>query len=328
MSSFRRRLMMAHGGGGSSVPGVKESEAGDICVYDVNKGSLAIIKSAEWSASKYPIATYVPVGIVAVPASHGHYADGKCAIISLNHMNCNTPTTGGSVQYMYWGVYGTNIESLPNLGQVPYVGSNGNVGDTVIGVSGYAYLPSDYSEFTAVTNPYDNGTNYYYNNSNKYIPSPYMNDGTFNPNYSSTTSPSSTANCLSDFDGYGNTQKILEVRGNKDYSSWKPTYNAQADYPAASCCDMYSTVGIPQGNWYLPAAGELGYVCVRRQALDNSLNKLIQGGVSSANVFASDRYWSSSEFSSASARYVNLYYGTVGNDNKLSRYYVRAFALV
>ena len=248
--------------------------------------------------------------------------------MSLNHMNCNTPTIGGSHQYMYWGDVSTDVGTLPNLDEVPYVGSNGNVGDTIIGVIGYAFLPSDYSGFTKVANPYDNGTNYYYNDGNKYIPSPYMNDGSFNPNYSLTDSPSSNLNCLSDFDGYGNTKKILEVRGTKDYSSWKLTYNAQADYPAASCCDMYSTVGIPQGSWYLPACGELGYVCVRRQALDNSLNKLIQGGVSSANVFVSYYYWSSSEYSSASARFVGLYNGDVSSYSKNDGYYVRAFALV
>ena len=328
MSSFRRRLMMAQGGGGSSVPGVKESEAGDICVYDVNKGSLAIIKAAEWSASKYPIATYVPVGIVVVPASHGHYTDGKCAIMSLNHMNCSSPTTGGSAQNMYWGVYGTDIDTLENLDKVPYVGSNGSVGDTVIGVTEKAYLPSDHSRFTKVANPYDPGTKYYYNDSDKYIPSPYMNDGTFNPNYSMTGSPSSAANCLSDFDGKGNTQKIIEVRGSKDYSSWTPSATTQADYPAASCCDMYSTVGIPQGNWYLPACGELGYLVPRRQALDDSLNKLIQGGVSSANVLVSASYWSSSEYSASGARYVSLYNGSVYSSIKDSDFYVRAFALV
>ena len=328
MEILIRRPLLNHKDALTPVPGVKDSQYGDICVYDTSKSSLAIIKEAEWSASTYPIATYVPVGIVAVPASHGHYEGGKCAIMSLNHMNCSSPTTGGSFQSMCWGVNGTDIGTLPNLDQVPYVGSNGSVGDTVIGVTGYAYLPSDYSGFTAVANPYDNGTNYYYNDSDKYIPSPYMNDGTFNPNYSLTDSPSSTANCLADFDGKGNTQKILEVRGAKDYSSWTPTYNAQADYPAASCCDMYSTVGIPQGSWYLPAAGELGYICVRRQALDNSLNKLIQGGVSSANVFASYYYWSSSEFSSASARYVLLNSGNVNYYGKSNSIYVRAFALV
>ena len=307
----------------------KDANYADICVADTtNRDSLLIIKGEKWTVEKYPIATYVPIGIVVVPASHGHYADGKCAIASLNHMRCDTPTTGGASQYMYWGEDGTDIDTLPNLDEVPYVGSNGNVGDTIIGVTGNAYLPSDYSGFTAVTNPYDNGTKYYYNDSNKYIPSPYNNDGSFNPNYSLTTSPSSTGNCLSDFDGYNNTKKILEVRGAKDYSSWTPTYNAQADYPAASCCDMYSTVGIPQGSWYLPSAGELGYVCVRRQALDNSLNKLIQSGVSSANVFASRYYWSSSEYSSANARSVGLGNGSVNYYNKYIYYYVRAFALV
>lgn len=319
---------MAQGGGGSSVPGVKESEVGDICVYNVNSGKLAIIKSAEWSASTYPIATYVPVGIVAVPVSHGHYEGDKCAIVSLNYMNCSSPTTGGSSQTMHWGDASTDIETLPNLDEVPYVGSNGDVGDTIIGVTGTAYLPSDYSGFTAVTNPYDSETKYRYNDSTKYIPSPYNNDGSFNPNYSLTNSPSSTSNCLADFDGYNNTKKILEVRGSKDYSSWKPGEYAQADYPAASCCDMYSTVGIPQGNWYLPAAGELGYIVPRRQALDNSLNKLIQGGVSSANVFASYYYWSSSEYSATNARYVSLGNGSVDDYGKNFNFFVRAFALV
>ena len=328
MEILIRRPLLNHKDAPTPVPGVDNSQYGDICVYDTNKSSLAIIKEAEWSASAYPIDTYIPVGIVAVPASHGHYENGKCAIMSLNHMNCDTPTTGGASQYMYWGVNGTDIGTLPNLDEVPYVGSNGSVGDTIIGVTGHAYLPSDYSGFTAVTNPYDNGTNYYYNDSDKYVPSPYNSDGTFNPNYSLTDSPSSTSNCLSDFDGYNNTKKILEVRGSKDYSTWKPTYNNEADYPAASCCDMYSTVGIPQGSWYLPACGELGYTCVRRQALDDTLNKLIQGGVSSAIVFASNNYWSSSEYSSAYARLVYLYDGIVNANYKTSGGYVRAFALV
>ena len=323
-----RRPLLNHKDTLTPVPGVKDSQYGDICVYDTNKSSLAIIKEAEWSASAYPIATYVPVGIVVVPASHGHYTDGKCAIMSLNHMNCNTPTTGGDTQNMYWGDRSTDIDTLPNLDEVPYVGSNGNVGDTIIGVTGDAFLPSDFSGFTAVTNPYDEGTNYCYNDSDKYIPSPYMNDGAFNPNYSLTDSPSSTSNYLSDFDGYNNTKKILEVRGSKDYSSWTPSAGTEADYPAVSCCDMYSTVGIPQGNWYLPAAGELGYVCVRRQALDSSINKLIQGGVSSANVFASDSYWSSSEYSSAYARIVGLDNGYVTYNIKNYINSVRAFALV
>lgn len=328
MSSFRRRLMMMQGGG-SSVPGVKESEAGDICVYDVNKGSLAIIKATEWSASKYPISTYVPIGVVVVPASHGHYADGKCAIMSLNHMNCDTPQIGGYQQGMYWGVYGTDIDTLPNLDQVPYVGFNGNVGFDVIGQTDTAYLPSDDNNFMAVVNPYDNKTNYYYNDNDKYIPSPYNNDGAFNPNYSLITSPSSTSNCLADFDGYNNTNNIIEVRGYKDYYSWIPNAKTESDYPAASCCDMYFTQGTKQGDWYLPSAGELGYVLVRQQTINSSINKLINAGVKNAVTVQSYTYWCSSEYSDPYSRLIDFSSGRVSYENyKNEVSYVIAFHIV
>ena len=328
MSGFRRRLMMSQGGG--SAEGIPSTEAivGDVCMYGINEGKLIIVN--DWDASKYPIDKYPPIGVVVVPGSHGHYSDGKCAIMSLNHMNCNTPQTGAnSPQDMYWGVNGTDIASLPNLNQVPYVGSNGNLGASVIGQTNYAYLPSDHSSFNKAANPYDNKTKYYYNDSDKYIPSPYNNDGTFNPNYSLTISPSSTANCLADFDGYNNTKKILEVRGSKDYQSWKPTSNNQSDYPAASCCDMYSTYGTNQGEWYLPSAGELGYAVVRPQAINDTISKLISAGVTNASTVSLYAYWSSSEHSSDYARYVLFDNGYVGNYFTKDHYhYVRAFLLM
>ena len=307
------------------IPSI-ESTIGDVCVYNAPNDKLSIVN--DWSADKYPIDTYVPIGLVVVPGSHNVYGDGTCGVMSLNHMNCSSPTTGGSAQGMYWGVYGTDIDTLPNLDEVPYVGSNGSVGDTVIGVTGNAYLPSDHVNFTAVTNPYDPGTKYYYNDSDKYIPSPYMNDGTFNPNYSMTGSPSSAANCLADFDGKGNTQKIIEVRGSKDYSSWTPSTTTQADYPAASCCDMYFTQGTNQGDWYLPSAGELGYAVVRQQAINDKINELVSAGITSANPVQLHNYWSSSEYSSNYARQLGFGSGNVNYVTKTSSRYVRAFLRV
>lgn len=316
----------------SDIVESKDANYADICVANKNDGDkLIIIKSDKWTAEKYPIDICVPIGVVVVPTSHGHYADGKCAIMSLTEMNCDTPQTGAnSPQYMYWGDRSVDISSLPNLNQVPYVGTNGNVGSDVIGQTGYACLPSDHSNFNKVANPYDNKTKYYYNNySYNYIPSPYNNDGTFNPNYSLTTSPSSTANCLADFDGYNNTKKILEVRGSKDYSTWKPTYNNEDDYPAASCCDMYSTYGTNQGEWYLPSAGELGYAVVRQQAINDTISKLISAGVTNASIVSLYYYWSSSEYSSDGARNVGFSNGRVHFDYKYGYgYYVRACRLV
>ena len=327
MNYYRRRLIMFKKSGSNidEIPSI-ESTIGDVCVYNAPNDKLSIVN--DWSADKYPIDTYVPIGLVVVPGSHNVYGDGTCGVMSLNHMNCSSPTTGGSAQNMYWGVYGTDIDTLENLDKVPYVGSNGSVGDTVIGVTGNAFLPSDHANFTAVTNPYDPGTKYYYNDSDKYIPSPYMNDGTFNPNYSMTGSPSSAANCLADFDGKGNTQKIIEVRGSKDYSSWTPSTTTQADYPAASCCDMYFTQGTNQGDWYLPSAGELGYAVVKQQAINDKINELVSAGITSANPVQLGSYWSSSEDSSNYARWLDFGFGTVYNYNKYYSIYVRAFLRV
>lgn len=305
-----------------------DSIAGDICIADSNK-NLLFCRFVD-SGATHKLSDYTPIGLTVVPASHNHYADGKCAIMSLNEMNCNTPQTGAnSPQGMYWGVYGTDIASLPNLSQVPYVGSNGNVGANVIGQADIAYLPSDHQRFNRVDNPYDIKTKYCFNDNKKYVPSPYNNDGTFNPNYSLTTSPSSTANCLADFDGYNNTKKILEVRGSKDYSSWKPTYDNEPDYPAASCCDMYSTYGTNQGEWYLPSCGELGYAVVRQQAINDTISKLISDGVTNVNTVSSDYYWSSSEDGKYTIRRIYFQDGDINtsfrNNNRNS---VRAFFVV
>lgn len=248
--------------------------AGDVCAFDgTNKRFFRFVNSG----AKDDIKKYTPIGVVVVPASHKHYGDDKCAIMSLNYMNISTPTTGGDGQYgTTWGIP-ISIDRLSYFNVVPYIGGAGVVGDTILGTNSYGCYPSDKDTFTAVENPYDIKTKYYSSNDNYYTPSPYNNDGTFNPNYSLTVSPSSTTNALADFDGYNNTKKILAARGERDYSSWTP--RLPEDFPPASCCDMYFTPGIAQGNWYLPSAGEIGYILARAQAIDDSLNKLMQIGI-------------------------------------------------
>lgn len=308
-----------------TVEGIPSTEAvaGDVCMYGISEGKLIIVN--DWDASKYPIDKYPPIGVVVVPGSHGHYEGGKCAIMSLNHMNCDTPKQGGLKQRMYWGEL---IDlPMPNLNVVPYTGKDGNGGNTVIGWQIDSCLPSDHNDFTAIINPYDSKTNYKYY-FGYYSPSPYNNDGTFNSNYSLITQPSSTANCLSDFNGYGNTKLIITQRGNKDYSSWKPTYNNLSDYPAASCCDMYSTAGTKQGDWYLPAAGELGYAVVRQKTINDTITKLIQSGVNNADIFDLSYYYTSTEHSHLNVRLLDFFSGTVDWPTKENKLYVRSFLQV
>lgn len=319
-----------------TVEGIPSNEAvvGDICMYGIYEGKLIIVN--DWDSSKYPIDKYPPIGVVVVPGSHGHYEGGKCAIMSLNYMSCDTPTTGGKPQLMRIG--DELVLSEINGNKQYNVYTNGNNNEVTNKVTGYSdsnvYLPSDKSTFTAVTNPYDKGTNYSRNYSyTKYAPSPYNNDGTFNTEYARTTSPSTDENGFSDFNGYSNTKKILDVRGTKDYSTWKPTFDNKSDYPAVSCCDMYFTPGTKQGDWYLPADGELGYVTVRQKIIENALNKLSENGVVNAigfddvsmlmvnNVVSSSTY--------AMPKNHDLSSGLVGLFGMIVyTYYCRAFMLV
>ena len=248
-------------------------------------------------------------------------------------MHYETPDTGStSRQGMYWGQYGVDISNMKNYSQLCYVGSKGTVNKTVQGVTDNAYLPSD--SFTYVQNPYDTDTWYNHNNSTKYIPSPYNEDDTRNPAYYQTSSPSSTANAFSDFDGVGNTTKLINLATAQ--TDWKTassiTHYSEYGYsPAACCCWRYHTEGTKQGDWYLPAMGELGYMMVKLSKINQAISTLTTayGSTVGFRVDSLKSYWSSSENSSYSARYVRTDGGYVYYMSKDNGYlYVRAFLRV
>lgn len=300
-----------------------DTKAGDVLLWDkINQKKLF---TSSDNLSSYPAESYTPIGVVVVPASHNVYGDGSCGVMSLKEMDCDNPSQGAaSNKYMYWGVYGTDISTLPNLNQAP-------VGNTENGIptsqTSSAIIPSD--KFSGAQCAHDTDA-YYYSSSYPYVPSPYLTDGSRNPGYYQTTSPSSSNNCLADFDGRGNTDKIIAQRGNKDYTSWKPTYNTQADYPAASCCDMFYTEGTQQGDWYLPACGELGYIMPPFNKINEAITKMRNAYGSSVGVTLNTNgyYWSSSEYGSGSARCVSASSGSVNYYNKGYNHYVRAFLKV
>lgn len=300
-----------------------QSVVGDLCFYDRTTDSLIIVASDAWNISTYPSSRYVPIGVVVVPGSHNVYGDGSCGVMSLKSMNCSTPSTGStSEQSMYWGVRGTNISGLRDLDQVP-------TGNTLNGIptgsTSYGYLPSDKLSGTQCAHNMDA-----YYNSSPYIPSPYFLTGSRNPGYYQTSSPSSSSNALADFDGIGNTAKIITERGTKDYNSWTPGRTTQADYPAASCCDMFHTEGTQQGDWYLPACGELGYIMPPFNKINDAIGKMRTAYGSSVGVelATNGSYWSSTEYSSDHARIVDTDDGSVVNNFKTIGYSVRAWLRV
>ena len=142
--------------------------------------------------------------------------------------------------------------SLPNMDKVP---TWDNTTGGIIRNSNYGYLPSDVGGwyFAGATCATDSLTKY--RDSTPYIPSPYLADGTQNPDYINTVE-ATTVNCLSDFNGKSNTVVLVGL-------------SAEG---AANACNLYGTTAIPAGNWYLPAMGELGYIMPRYSVINTTLN--------------------------------------------------------
>ena len=314
------------GGGGRGV-NPSQSVACDLCFYDKQNDKVIIVSGKDWSIETYPADRYTPIGVVVVPGIHNVYGDGSCGVMSLKEMDYNSPDSGNtSHQDMHWGGKGDDI-SLPNLTRVP----TGNTSNGIpTGQSSIACLPSD--KFSGTQCAHD--TDAYYVSSS-YIPSPYLTDGSRNPGYYQTSSPSSSDNALADFDGVGNSQVLWGLATSQ--SSWKTassiTNNSGSGYyPAACCCWRYHTEGTSQGDWYLPAFGELGYIMPPFNKINDAISKIRTAYGSSVGVELSttgtSSYWSSTEYGSSYARTVSAYSGQVKRSNKGNLSYVRAWLRV
>ena len=299
--------------------------AGDIVLWDGEKKVVA-----DPNMFSLPTSGYTPIGVIVIPESHT--GDGKARMMSTRWMSCEDPENGSPVfEKMVWGNDG-DLSGLTNYTQVPVIArydgeSHGGVTaltepQAIYTTAGYTFLPSNYPGFTGETNPEDEGTRWRQseaylvanetggtniNSYNYYAPSPYAKDGTPNPLYRATSySGGSINNALSYFDGRHQTDVILEARGERDYGTWKPTYDTPEDYPAASCCDMYHTVGTSQGDWYLPSIAELGYIIARLGSISNAMSK-----VNGIRAFLSIWAWSSSVHNSSFARHIYFTNGRV-----------------
>ena len=289
--------------------------------YDSSTGSFVKLYPDQITEAN---PNYTPIGVEVVPAEHDVYGTGQAGIMSLAEMNYTTPDVGSSsYQYIRWG---SSIDTLlPNYDVVNYIGSNGNLNEGVVqGTYINAYLPSD--QFSVVTG-LDGKSGYYYDDDSTYAPSPYNADGSRNEAYYTTAY--STANSLSDFDGVGNTKIITELATSQN--DWKNADTITNDsgagyYPAACCVWRFHTTGTDQGQWYLPASGEVGYAINRLNAINETINKVksVYTSVVAVVMITNGSYWSSSESSKSAARGLS----SRGADSGLGKYStcsVRAF---
>lgn len=301
MSLFRNRLLKTLGSK-YKIVSIENSIAGDCCLYDkINKQILII--NGKFTSNDFPLNMYTPIGIVIIPGNHAIYGDNTCVIMSLPEMSCNTPQVGSLTQDTMGFSPQTDL-SIPNYNVVVIKD------DDTLKTNGFGYLSK-------------NGV---YNSTTLKIPDPYNPDMSRNPDYYNKTV--SAYNAMSDFGGRNNNNIVLGIRGVKNYSNWLPTYNTGTHYPASSCCDMFYTDGTAQGEWYLPTAGEWGYITSKWDILQKSINMLNKNyGNIAAPLIDNASYWTCTEHNAKNNRYVHTNNG-MGHTTKTTAMHVRAVTIL
>ena len=215
------------------------------------------------------------IGIVIIPP--GGRPDGKITMIGLDFMNSYTIKGSrdltSSRTNLEWGKKGTTC-GLPVKRHCPVVDIvDDEVTNNIVSTSTGGYFPI-YDEASYAPNGYTNGGkegivpgHYYYNADNiSYCPCPTINeDEEPNPAYRATSyevdgiTYNISDSFLNDFDGRGNTKKILSYDTNQRYpycDQVEGERDKRTDFISAKMCSLYKRGGL---EWYLPAAGELGY---------------------------------------------------------------------
>ena len=281
----RRSLMMARRS--TSEPQV--ANVGDIA-YKASNGKIMVVNPDLWSAS-----LGTPVGVVVIPSGFAP-DNGNARILSL-YWGSSSSTSSTSASLMRWSKVNADT-SLKNHDHVP---TTNNTSSTTTGSYVGAWLPSD--NFTGTQSYVDPVAKY--KKTTYMIPSPYLGD---KPNPAYYAPISGYNNALSDFDGKGNTDVLVALG---------------SDYIAANAARNYKAAGAEEIEWYLPAAGELGYMIPRFNKIQAALTK-----VNAPQLGGGNYYWSSSEYSSDYAYYVGTYGGNVDYNYKDYGNYVRPFAML
>jgi len=217
-----------------------------------------------------------PVAICVAPASH--FEDGCARFMSLKEMT--TGSTKGTITHsaIYWNNVSSGIDpSLTSFTTVAVVDEEG----VVKGVNSYGFFPekrADWSRNTAVKARTPVSGVYYVGGGDPDNPCayPFLEDGSLNPNYAATEYNGSTiVNMLADVNGAANTTYLV---------GFGDTFSA------ANVCHKFAP-GTHDGEWYLPAMGELGYAI----ALYDDINaKIAAAGNGNGVQFNSTGYYLSS----------------------------------
>ena len=308
---------------------IENANYADICFYDKENDNKIIVDSSEVNNTDYPLERFTPIGIVAVPSFHTD--ENRPRIVSLAEMNYSTLDSGSVTEYqeMNWGGHRYTVTNLAEKRYYPYLSSLTESASVNYDIY-FSYLPSDYFSSNN-NNPLNSLEGFQNSDADINMCSPYKEDGSKEERYFDT---SNTGNVLADFDGKGNTEKILSV-DNSNSIRWQTastienSSNNQYVHPPAQCCWRFHTDGTKQGEWYLPSVGELGYAYARQVSINTAIDNINAKYNKTLGInFNTSYYWSSTQYSSNEALDLGFGYGMLSRQNKFYNLFVRAFLIV
>lgn len=190
-----------------------------------------------------------------------------------------------------WGSQSDTV--LKNYTKVP---TTNNIDEKISSSSTYGYLPSDsFSGEQSFVDP----KSFYNTSATLYLPSPWLGDK-FNTGYNCEIS--NQLNALGDFNGDLNTN----------------TLNDLGIFNSINYSDNVSSL-----KWYIPALGELGYIMPRAAGIIKVFERFRYYG--SFSIFKGN-IWSSTEYDSQKAWYLNFDNGHVGARYKTYAHTILLFA--
>lgn len=270
----------------------KDLKPGDILLFNFVRSKFEYVSRADYlikfCSGLYRKPSFYPIGIVAVSPSQ--MPDGMARIMSLNWMNCDSPETGGRHMLMTMGKWKESIKQPKHDG---FLAIDSFEKQELTKKTSMVSLCSDrkanlLGEDDGPVNPFDSKRRWDYEEN--YAPSPYDSNGGVNEAFRATSFKGKPfANALADFDGKKNTEDIVAECDKIKKLIWKLLETNEEDYPAATCCNMYYTIGTKQGDWYLPSCGELAHAFADYDEIAESYCALtgLNGDLKYANLWTS-----------------------------------------
>ena len=122
---------------------------------------------------------------------------------------------------------------------------------------------------------------------------------------------------LNSFDGKARTAGIMasDYYKDDDYESYAVAYCYK--YSTSRTASDGSKEEIAQGNWWLPAMGDLALISQHLETINLALQRLKDAGKQSVDLLQQSYYWSCCEYSGASAWILNFKNGNRGINSKV-----------